>query len=95
MYRRCKFHQNVLYSDGCILPEKTDHLHFSIINPLDSCGILSKACFRRKTISSESCKHKFALDELPDDANALRINPRRCMCRKEAAPYETASPIDS
>lgn len=96
MYRRCKSHQNALYVDGFVLPEKTDHLHFSIISPLDNCGILSKACLSRRAISSESCKsRKSALDELPDVVNTLCINPRRRTYREESAPYETASPIDS
>lgn len=95
MYRRCKLHQNVLYFDGFILPEKTDHLHFSIISPLDNCGILSRACLRRRAVSSKSCEREFASDELSDDAKTSRINPRRCTCRKDAVPYEIASPIDS
>lgn len=85
----------MLYLEGFVLPAKTDHLHFSIINPLDSCGILSRACLRRIAISNEFCERELVSDELTNDANALRINPRRRMCRKEIAPYEMASPIDS
>lgn len=77
MYRRCKVHQDVLYLDDFVLPEKTDHLHFSIISPLDSCGILSRACLRRIAISNESCE--LISSEL-SDARGVRINPRRRMC---------------